>query len=41
MINSHGVISRCEWIPAELQGMALRDNKGYCCINLDKIKINE
>jgi hypothetical protein len=40
-INSPGVISRCEWLPAEFQGMARRDNKGYCCINLDKIKINE
>jgi hypothetical protein len=40
-IDSPGVISRCEWIPAELQGMAQRDDKGYCCVNLDKIVIEE
>lgn len=33
-LDSPGVISRCEWMPAELRGSMKRNDLGYCCSSL-------
>lgn len=35
--NSPGVIARCEWFPEEFNGNVLRNSRGYCCVDLEKM----
>lgn len=36
-IKSPGIISRCEWMPAEFRAAAKSNDMGYCCVNLDDL----